>query len=89
MDSNPATLRWTKRGMGRTVTAVGTPTSLFCEIVGAEESNAAELADPVSALRGAVGRGNMEGDITRFLSSRYLNSGLGINPNYFFNRRRF
>lgn len=74
IDSNMGMLKWTKKGSR--VEAVCLPTSMYCEIVGQNESDAGLLDVNSSAARvgklGTVGAG----DIAKYLSSRYLNPGI-------------
>ena len=74
IDSNIGMLKWTKKGSG--ITAVSTPTSMFCEIVGEQDSPAglADLSSSVSKMRTQSMAG--AGDISKYLSSRYLNPGI-------------
>jgi len=74
IDSNLGTLKWTKKGSG--ITAVCSPSSMFCEILGQEESKAG-LSNVASSFtkmqkQSIVGTG----DITKYLSSLYLNPGI-------------
>jgi len=73
IDSDLGMLKWTKKRTG--IQAVCQPTSMFCEIVGQNESPAG-LSDPSMSMdkRAAVSSG--AGDITKYLSSRYLNPGV-------------
>ena len=77
IDSDLGTLRWTKKGTQ--IQAVCHPTSIFCEIVGQTNQQGNNISDFV------VGRTSMDkdgaqvsgiGDITKYLSSRYLNPSI-------------
>ncbi|MGH9991037.1 MAG: hypothetical protein ACREAZ_00100 [Nitrososphaera sp.] len=75
IDSNLGMLRWTRKGSG--VQATCSPTDMFCEVLGSDKISAG-MAD----LRVGVERMSKEsaagiGDIRRYLSSRYLNPGVG------------
>ena len=74
IDSDMGMMRWTKKGTG--ITAVCAPTSMYCEILGREQSSAglSDLASSVSKMQGRSLSGAE--DITRYLSSRYLNPGI-------------
>jgi hypothetical protein len=81
IDSHLGMLKWTKRGTN--VQAVCHSTSMFCEIVG-QTSQAADLTD-------IVGRGLRDrhaalvsgiDDITKYLSSRYLNPRINGVPEF-------
>lgn len=81
IDSDLGMLKWTKKGTS--VQAVCHPTSMFCEIVG-QTSQATDLSD-------IVGRAPMDrhaallsgiGDITKYLSSRYLNPRIDGVPEF-------
>ena len=77
IDSDLGTFRWTKKGTQ--IQAVCHPTSIFCEIVGQTNQQGNNISDFV------VGRTSMDkdgahvsgiGDITKYLSSRYLNPSI-------------
>ncbi|MGI0035013.1 MAG: hypothetical protein ACRD98_03985 [Nitrososphaera sp.] len=75
IDSNLGMLRWTRKGSG--VQATCSPTDMFCEVLGSDKISAG-MAD----LRVGVERMSKDsaagiGDIRRYLSSRYLNPGVG------------
>ena len=81
IDSDLGTLRWTKKGTQ--IQAVCHPTSIFCEIVG-QMDQAGNISD-------VVGRTRMDrhathvsgiGDITKYLSSRYLNPSINGQPRF-------
>lgn len=83
IDSNLRMLKWTKKGSG--ITAACPPTSMFCELLGIEESSAG-LADVASSVKKRMQKQPFSetgaGDISRYLSSRYLNPGInGPRPN--------
>lgn len=84
IDSDLGMMRWTKKGTG--ITAVCAPTGMYCEIQGREESSVGltDLASSVSKMHGPARSG--ADDITRYLSSRYLNPGVN-GPG--FDLRRF
>jgi hypothetical protein len=66
-------LKWTKKGTG--VQATCSPTSMFCEVTGHDDAQAG-LSD-ISASVGKMSRqANLSDDITKYLSSRYLNPGV-------------
>lgn len=79
IDSNIGVLRWTKKGSGGMLTAVCSPTSMMCSILGSDEAQGAGLVDPLSAVdrNAASSRTSMGLDITKYLSSRYLNPQFG------------
>ena len=91
VDSNPSMLRWTKKGTNGSIAAVCSPTSMFCELVGVEESKAAGLFDPVRAIQNGVvqSKGVRDHDITKYLSSRYLNPQFGSNMSAFDPKKRW
>jgi hypothetical protein len=75
IDSDLSTLRWTKKGTH--IQAVCHPASIFCEILG--------QSDHTSAIFDLTSRTQMDrqarlvsgiDDITKYLSSRYLNPGM-------------
>jgi len=74
IDSDLGMLKWTKKGTG--IQATCHPTSMFCDIVG--QTDHAALPDISAGLKNerhaALAAG--AGDITKYLSSRYLNPGI-------------
>lgn len=76
IDSHLGMLKWTKKGTG--IQATCQPTSMFCEIAG--QTDQAGLSDIVTNMRsiGAKQAEQASGatDITKYLSSRYLNPGV-------------
>lgn len=74
IDSNLGALKWTKKGSG--ITAVCSPSSMFCEILGQEDSHAglANVSSSFTKMQKQSIAGT--GDITKYLSSRYLNPGI-------------
>ena len=74
VDSNLGMLKWTKKGTG--VQATCHPTSMFCEIVG--QTDQAGISDILFSLRAdrQAAQASGAGDITKYLSSRYLNPGV-------------
>jgi hypothetical protein len=74
IDSNLGLMKWTKKGTG--ITAVSPPASMFCEILGQEDSPAG-LTD-INSSFAKMQRQSMAGtgDITKYLASRYLNPGI-------------
>ena len=90
VDSNLNVLKWTKKGTGGAISAVCQPTSMFCDLVGVEESKVAGLFDPRKAVENGVGQGRSiaNSDLTKYLSSRYLNPQFGANISAFDPKRR-
>lgn len=74
IDSNLGTLKWTKKGSR--ITAVSTPSSMFCEIIGQDESHAglSNVHSSFAKMQEQSAAGT--GDISKYLSSRYLNPGI-------------
>jgi hypothetical protein len=81
IDSNIGVLRWTKKGTGIQVTS--SPTDMYCTVVGSNE-NSAGLADIASNLARLGIHNDVAGagDITKYLSSRYLNQGINSPPRF-------
>ena len=81
IDSDLATLRWTERGTQ--IQAICHPTSIFCEIVGQmdEGGNMSDLLGGTRMDRHATHVSGI-GDITKYLSSRYLNPGINGQPRF-------
>lgn len=66
-------LKWTKKGTG--IQAVCPPTGMSCDILGGDDiqHGIADLAAGVSAMNK---KADLAGDISKYLSSRYLNPGI-------------
>ena len=81
IDSDLRTLRWTKKGTG--IQAICNPTSIFCEIIGQTDQvgNISDLAGRTRMDRHATHVSGI-GDITKYLSSRYLNPGINGQPRF-------
>jgi hypothetical protein len=79
IDSDPGTLRWTKKGTQ--IEAVCHPASMFCEIVG-QTHQVGDISDIIGRARTDRHATNVSGidDITKYLSSRYLNPGINGQP---------
>ena len=73
IDSDFGTLKWTKKGTG--VQAVCSPTSMYCEILGQDDSQAG-FADIHSTAARMGRQADLADDISKYLSSRYLNPGV-------------
>lgn len=73
-DSHLGMLKWTKKGTG--IQATCEPASMFCEIAG--QTDEAGLSEMVSNMRAHRQAERVSGasDITKYLSSRYLNPGV-------------
>src|SRR5688572_19400644 len=74
IDSNLGVQRWTKKGSG--ITAVGTANSMFCEILGQDDTSAGltDIASGFAKMQKESTAG--ASDITKYLASRYLNPGI-------------
>jgi hypothetical protein len=74
VDSDLGTLRWIKKGTS--IQATCQPTSMFCDIVG--QTDQAALPDISASLNNdrLADRAAGASDITKYLSSRYLNPGI-------------
>lgn len=81
IDSDLGTLRWTKKGTQ--IQAMCHSTSIFCEIVGLtdQEGNIPNLVDRTRTDRDATLVSGI-GDITKYLSSRYLNPSINGQPRF-------
>jgi len=79
IDSDLGTLRWTKKGTQ--IEAVCHPTSMFCDIVG-QTDQAGNISDIIGRARADRHATLVSGidDITKYLSSRYLNPGVNRQP---------
>jgi hypothetical protein len=84
IDSDLGTLRWTKKGTQ--IQAICYPASIFCEIVGQTDDNAASIFDHFAGSRTRMDRHATQisgiDDITKYLSSRYLNRGMNGQPRF-------
>lgn len=82
IDSDLGTLRWTKKGTQ--IQAICYPASIFCEIVGQTDNNTASIFDLASSTRMDRHATHVSGidDITKYLSSRYLNRGMNGQPRF-------
>ncbi len=82
IDSNLGTLRWTKKGTQLEATCH--PTSIFCEIVGQTSQGDDNILDNISRARMDRDARFVSGigDITKYLSSRYLNPGINGQPRF-------
>jgi len=81
IDSDLGTLRWTKKGTQ--IQAICHPASIFCEIIGQTDQggNISDLVGRTSMNRHATLVSGI-GDITKYLSSRYLNPGINGQPRF-------
>jgi hypothetical protein len=81
IDSDLGTLRWTKKGTR--IQAICHPTSIFCEIVG-QTDQGGNISDLVGRTRMDRHTAFVSGivDITKYLSSRYLNPGVNGQPRF-------
>lgn len=72
IDSHLGMLKWTKKGTG--ILATCHPTSMFCDIVGqSEQAGLSDVLSLMSKYRHQASQASGASDITRYLSSRYLN----------------
>jgi hypothetical protein len=74
IDSDLGMLKWTKKGTG--IQATCHPTSMFCDIMG--HTGQAGLSDITTSMRTdkRAAQASGAGDISKYLSSRYLNPGM-------------
>ncbi len=81
IDSDLGMLKWTRKGTQ--IQAVCRPTSMFCEILG-QTSQASGLSDLVGRARMDTHAALVSGidDITKYLSSRYLNPRINGVPEF-------
>ncbi|HVX03319.1 MAG TPA: hypothetical protein VHA09_09215 [Nitrososphaera sp.] len=89
IDSDLGMLKWTKRGTN--IQAVCSPTSMFCDILGgrgvdndAQDAGLVDLHAGIERMRKQ--QSNPAQDISKYLSSRYLNPGIN-GPTRFDPRR--
>jgi hypothetical protein len=76
IDSDPTILKWNKKGTN--IQAVSYPTSISCDIIGEETAEyEADLPDLLSKIMMNTRRDLLTGgNITKYLSSRYLNASI-------------
>jgi len=81
-DSNQSFyLKWTKKGTD--IEAVCSPTSTYCDIVGDTRDGTGGLSDLLTSFTAWNKRDVLSGgDITKYLSSRYLNPGTYNSPDF-------
>ncbi|MDQ3836335.1 MAG: hypothetical protein M3270_05300 [Thermoproteota archaeon] len=88
IDSDPGTLRWTKKGTH--MQAICHPASIFCEIIGQkneqQDNNIPDLTGRTYMERNSRSVSGIE-DITKYLSSRYLNPGINRQQPLFGSRK--
>ncbi len=72
IDSILGMLKWTKKGTG--IQATCQPTSMFCDILG--QTDQATLIDISDLHSRQASQASGAEDITKYLSSRYLNPGI-------------
>lgn len=73
IDMEVGVLKWTKKGTG--VQATCSPTDMFCDIMGMNDAPAG-MADPASNIPSMNKKTDLSSDISKYLSSRYLNPGI-------------
>ena len=74
VDSDLGMLRWTNKGTG--IQATCQPTNMFCEVLGqTDQSGLSDIAAGTRTERQAA-HVSGAGDITKYLSSGYLNPGV-------------
>ncbi len=80
IDSDLGTLRWTKKGTN--MQAICHPASIFCEIIGQNEKRGNNIPDLINRTYMERNSASVSGieDITKYLSSRYLNPGMSRQP---------
>ncbi len=81
VDSDLGILKWTKKGTH--IQAVCPPTSIFCQILG-QTDEAGNLQNILQGPEGHMRTRSLSGvdDITKYLSSRYLNPGINDLPRF-------
>jgi hypothetical protein len=80
-DSNPQIQKWIKKGTN--IEAICTSTSISCEIIGEITDDIDELLNPLSIFLTWNKRDILSGgDLTKYLSSRYLNSKISRSPSF-------
>ncbi len=73
IDTNIGMLKWTKKGTG--MQAVCAPTGMFCDILGGDDVQGG-MADPSAGVSAMNKKADLSADISKYLSSRYLNPGV-------------
>lgn len=73
IDTDIGMLKWTKKGTG--MQAVCSPTGMFCDILGGDDIQHG-ISDLSSSVNAMTKKADLAGDISKYLSSRYLNPGV-------------
>jgi hypothetical protein len=85
--SNNDMLEWNKRGAG--LRAICAPASMFCDVV-MEANSRLDISESISRFKDMSRLSTFaSADITRYLSSRYLNSSFDINRTGFSKLHKF
>lgn len=73
IDADIGMLKWTKKGSA--IQAVCSPSGMFCDILGDSDmqQGITDLSESVSRMNR---KANLANDISKYLSSRYLNPGI-------------
>ena len=88
IDSNPQVQKWIKKGTN--VQAVSTPTSISCKIIGETSDDASILSNPLYSFIRQNKRENLIGtDLTKYLSSIYLNPRISESARFDITRSMF
>jgi hypothetical protein len=88
VDSTPQLQKWIKKGTN--IQAVSTPTSISCEIIGETSDDAGVLTNPLSSFIRQDKRETLIGtDLTKYLSSIYLNPGISDSARFDITRSMF
>jgi hypothetical protein len=76
IDSDLGMLKWTKKGTD--IQAVCPPTGMFCDILGQDDAQGglADLRAGIERMGRQNANNNSAQDISKYLSSRYLNPGI-------------
>ena len=88
VQSNYDMLEWTKKGADLRATC--DPTSMYCDVIMEERDQHFDLSDSISKFNNMSRLSTFaSANITRYLSSRYLNSGFDISRMGLFKFHKF
>jgi len=88
VQSNYGMLEWTKKGADLRATC--DPASMYCDVMMEERNQHFDLSDSISKFNNMSRLSTFaSADITRYLSSRYLNSRFDINRTGLFKFHKF
>lgn len=73
IDTDIGTLKWNKKGTG--IVAICQPTGMLCDILGNDDIQQG-ITDLSASVSNMNKKADLAGDVSKYLSSRYLNPGI-------------